>query len=96
VAYGVAESLPAASPFLTRFRILEDFPFQPKQLKTHLKRLGWTNRTEFKKRSMQLDPEEVRRDMRLPEHSHDASFGVVFLFPWRGKPWIVLAERVCD
>ena len=96
VAYGVAESLPAASPFLARFRILEEFPFQPKQLKTRLKQRGWTNRTEFKKRSMQLDPEEVRREMRLPEHSHDAPFGVVFLFPWRGKPWSVLAERLCD
>ena len=94
VAYGIASRLPAPSPFLSRFLILSAIPFQPKQLKAALGMLRWSNRTEFKKRAVPLDPEAVRAEMKLPDHSHESPFGVVFLLPWQGKPWAVIAERI--
>lgn len=94
VAYGVADVLPDSSPFLSRFSIIAALPFSPKQLKAKLAGLGWSNRTEFKKRAVAFDPEAVRAEMRLPDHSHESSFGVVFLLPWQGKPWAVVAERI--
>jgi len=96
VAYGISPTAPTPSPLLDRFRIVTDFAYQSKRLKEKLHELGWSNRTEFKKRAMALDPESLRREMGLPEHSHNAPFGVVFIFPWRGKPWVVLAERIRD
>jgi hypothetical protein len=56
--------------------------------------LRWSTRTEFKKRAVPLDPEAVRAEMKLPDHSHESPFGVVFLLPWQGKPWAVIAERI--
>lgn len=96
VAYGIAPELPEPSPFVDRFKIVGDLPFHAKKVKTRLTELGWSNRTEFKKRAVSVDPEQFRRDISLPEHSHNAPFGVVFIFPWQGKPWVVVAERIRD
>lgn len=93
VAYGVSVTQPENSPFMTSFRIIEAFPFNLKALRTSLRSLAWTSRTEIKKRNFPGDPEELRAELKLPQHKHDAPFGTIFLFKWRGKTWVVLAKR---
>jgi hypothetical protein len=36
----------------------------------------------------------VRASLRLPPHTHNALFGTVFLFTWRGSHHVVLGERL--
>lgn len=96
VAYGISPGAPGRSPLISAFRIISEGPLKVSDLRASLVRLGWSNRTEIKKRSVNVDPEQLRRELSLREHSHEAEFGVVFLFPWRGKPWCVLCERECD
>lgn len=93
VAYGITTTLPAPTPLLSAFQILESFPYNLKKLKNSLQRLGWTNRTEIKKRNFPGDPEEIRATLHLPPHAHNASFGTIFLFKWDSKTWVVLAQR---
>ncbi len=93
IAYGIASTLPNPTPLLSTFRIIEAFPHNLKKLKESLLRLGWTNRTEIKKRNFPGDPEEVRSALHLPPHAHNAPFGTIFLFKWHSKTWVVLAQR---
>ena len=94
VAYGISSSRPDPSPLYTVYRVLENLPFSKKKLKEALTRLGWSNRTELKKRNFSGDIEQIRADLELPKHSHTAPFGVVFFFRYHGKPWAVIAERL--
>ncbi len=96
VSYGFSEELAPSSPLLSRFSVVDSMPFHAKPLRSRLASLGWTSRTEFKKRSVQVDPDSLRREMQLPDHSHGAPFGVVFVLPWQGKQRVVLAERISD
>lgn len=93
VAYGVTTTLSAPTPLLNTFQIIEAFPHNTKKLKESLQRLGWTNRSEIKKRNFPGDPEEIRTTLHLPPHTHNAPFGTIFLFKWHSKTWIVLAQR---
>lgn len=94
VAYGTSDTAPAPTPLLTTYKILAHFPFSAKKLIADLSERGWSNRTELKKRSFSGDIEKIRRELHLPKHTHDAPFGVVFFFTYRGKPWSVVAERI--
>lgn len=96
VAYGSSPTAPAPSPLYTSYRVLEHFAFSTKRLKQAVSERGWSSRTELKKRNYSGELEEIRRELRLPKHSHSASFGVIFLFTYGGKPWSVLAERVYE
>jgi hypothetical protein len=58
-----------------------------------LAELGWTNRTEIKKRNFNGDPEAIRSSLKLPPHTHNAPFGTIFLFKWRQRNRAVLALR---
>ncbi len=94
VAYGVATEQPDPSPLYTAYRILENLPFSKKKLKEALNRLGWSNRTELKKRNFSGELEQIRAELDLPKHTHTSPFGVVFFFRYHGKPWAVIAERL--
>ena len=93
VAYGISSSRPSDSPLLTSFRIIEHLPYSKRNLKAILNRLGWSNRTELKKRNFSGDIEQIRAELDLPKHSHSAPFGVVLFFRYHGKPHAVVAER---
>ncbi len=94
VAYGISSSPVPPSPLYTRYTVLEDLPFSKKKLKEALTRLGWSNRTELKKRNFSGDVEQIRAELDLPKHTHTAPFGVVFFFRYHDKPWAVIAERL--
>ncbi len=94
VAYGISGEAPTLDPLLTCFRILDAFPYHLKKLKEAVRPLGWSRRTELKKRTCPLDLDEVRAALPLEEHSHEAPFGVLFFFRWRSVTWVVLAERI--
>ena len=94
VAYGVSATQPEPSPLYTAYRILESLPFSKKKLKEAISRLGWSNRTELKKRNFSGELEQIRAELDLPKHTHTSPFGVVFFFRYHGKPWAVIAERL--
>jgi hypothetical protein len=93
IAYGITDAPPAPTPLMTVFRIVESFPYNVKRLKEALNTLGWTSRTEFKKRNFLGDLEEIRSTMHLKPHTHNAPYGTIFLFKWHNKTWVVLAQR---
>jgi hypothetical protein len=94
VAYGVSTEPPTPSPFLHSFRIIDAFPFTLTRLRQALQSLQWTNRTELKKRNCSLELDAIRTSLKLPPHRHNAPFGTVFLFSWRGSKQVVLGERL--
>lgn len=94
VAYGIASTQPEESPLFTSFKILEHLPYSKKKLKEVLTKLGWSNRTELKKRNFSGDIEQIRADLNLPKHTHSSPFGVAFFFRYHGKPWALVAQRV--
>lgn len=93
LAYGVSAEKPPETPLLSSFSVLESAPYHLRKLKNTLKQLGWTRRTEFKKRSYDGNLDAVRAAMDLPEHRNGAPFGTVFLFSWHKQIWAVLAQR---
>ncbi len=94
VAYGISSTQPAPSPLYTAYRVLENLPFSKKKLKETLTRLGWSNRTELKKRNFSGEIEQIRAELDLPKHTHTSPFGVVFFFRYHDKPWVIVAERL--
>ena len=96
VAYGISTTQPKRSDLFTSFRIIENLPYSKKKLKVVLDRLGWSNRTELKKRSFSGDIEQIRAELDLPKHTHTSPFGVVFFFRYHGKPWALVAERLYE
>jgi hypothetical protein len=93
VAYGISNQLPSSGAFLRSFRIVDAAPYSASNLRRTLHSLGWSNRTEIKKRNCALDIDAVRTSLRLSPHSHDAPFGTVFIFRWNGTHHVILAER---
>jgi SAM-dependent methyltransferase len=93
VAYGISPIQPAQDPLLVCFEIIDAFPFSPHKLREVVTSLGWTNRTEIKKRNIQIDPEEVRSLLKLQPHYHDAPFGTILLFTRHDTQWAIVARR---
>lgn len=93
-AYGVSSNL-VRSPFLQPFRIIDTIPFRIAALSKRIHTLGWSSRTEIKKRGVDVDPDEVRRKLKLPRPKNGAApFGVV-LIGRRGESLsAILAERI--
>lgn len=96
VAYAVTSDLPTPSPLLRAYRVVKALPFNVKKLRRELATLGYSNRTELKKRNFSRDLEEIRSDLKLPPHSHTSPFGVLFFFRQGNSPWVVIAERCCE
>jgi hypothetical protein len=78
---------------MTAFQIIESFPYNLKKLRESLTKLGWTSRSELKKRNFPGDLEEIRAALHLAPHAHNAPYGTIFLFKWNSKTWVVLAQR---
>jgi|GEM_PF-1526326 len=94
VAYGISAEAPRGDIFLDSFRIIDSLAFTPSTLRQKLQTLGWTNRTELKKRALTVDLDDLRTSLRLHPHTHNARFGTVFLFTWHGVRQAIIAERL--
>jgi SAM-dependent methyltransferase len=96
IAYAVSATEPPRSALVKAYRVIDCVPFSIKGLKSTLQSLGWSNRTELKKRNFPLELERVRADLKLPSHSHNAPFGVLFFFKHAAQSWVVLADRCSE
>ena len=63
IAY-VATDVDRATPFAVRYEVLGEAPFALKALRAHLRGLGYGD-VIVKKRGVAVDPEELRRRLRL-------------------------------
>jgi SAM-dependent methyltransferase len=63
IAY-IAADAAGATPFATRYEVLGEAPFGLKPLRAHLRGLGYGD-VVVKKRGVAVDPEELRRRLRL-------------------------------
>jgi hypothetical protein len=68
IAYVFADA-PARTGFAHCFEVLEEMPFAPRRLRAALRERG-VGRLEIRKRGVDVDPDQLRRDLRL---SGDAS-----------------------
>jgi hypothetical protein len=80
---------PIADAALGCFEVLDQMAFDRRRVRAALKtrRMG---RLEVKKRATRPDPAAVARALSVPG---DTS-GTLFLFPFRGRVWAVIARRV--
>lgn len=76
-------------PAFTAFEITDTMPFDMKRLKAALRarKLG---RLEIKKRCLDIDPEAVRRQLRVPGDER----GILLLTRFRDRALAILARRV--
>jgi len=88
VAYLTADE-PRSSPLLSAFEVLDVIPYRPKVLKTWL-RARQIGRLEVKKRGVELDPEQVRRELHLP--GDEAA--TLLLCRISGRITAILARRI--
>jgi len=63
IAY-IATDAAQATPFAVRYEVLGEVPFAHKALRAHLRGLGYGD-VIVKKRGVAVDPEELRRRLRL-------------------------------
>jgi hypothetical protein len=77
------------TPFASRFRVIESFPFDERLLKKELAARG-IGRLEIKKRGMDVDPAKLRTKLNP---KGDAS-GTLILTRVGGKRMALLADRV--
>jgi hypothetical protein len=96
VAYGISETKPHQDALISTFQVVDAFAFSIPKLRSTLASLGWTNRSEFKKRNFGDDLDQLRSSMKLPPHFHGAPFGTILLFTWHNTPWVIIARRVSE
>jgi hypothetical protein len=94
VSYGVSSLAPTPSPLIESFSILATFELSASRLRAVLKDLGWSNRTEFKKRNTPLCLDTLRNSLKLPPHTNAAPFGTVIIFRLGREQIAVVAERI--
>lgn len=84
IAYVTTDS-DAVSPYSRRLAVLEALPFSLKRLREVLRARG-VGRLDVKKRGTAVDPEQLRRDLRLRGSEH----AVVVLTRIAGEHWAVI------
>lgn len=87
IAYLTAEE-PQSTPFAKCYGLVDSFPFQLKRLRSHLRERN-VGRVTIKKRGSPLDPDWLRRQLRLEgdEHCH------VFLTHVMGEPFVLIGRE---
>jgi hypothetical protein len=88
IAYLTADA-PAATPFATGFRVLEQLPFQERDLKRALRQRS-IGTLEIKKRGVDVDPATLRKRLSLS----GAESATVVLTRVGGKHTALLVERL--
>ncbi len=90
IAYLVGSAPAQATPFARAFHVRDGFPFALKRLNRRLAELG-IGQVEIKKRGFPVEPEEMRRRLKLAEGGARA---VLFLTRRGNAHWVIVAERV--
>jgi precorrin-6B methylase 2 len=88
IAYVTSDAL-VRTPYATSYEVLEAMPFGLKRLRAALRARG-VGSVVVKKRGSALDPQALRRQLRL---SRDGPEVTVFLTRVAGEPWALLAHR---
>jgi hypothetical protein len=79
-----------ATPFATAYEVRDAMPFQLKRLRTALRGRG-VGRVVVKKRGSAIEPEQLRRQLRLDPAAPDRA--VVILTRLAGAPYAVIARE---
>jgi SAM-dependent methyltransferase len=90
IAYVTCDEEPQADPLYARFRVDEVLPFSMKALRAALRVRG-VGRVEIKKRGFAMDPDEVRRGLKLDRAARAGR--TVLLTRIGDDPIAVIAER---
>jgi len=77
-----------STPFASCYAIDDYFPFQLKRLRAYLRQRGIGSVT-IKKRGSPLDPDELRRRLRLSGDGHC----IVFLTQVQGQPTVLVGRQ---
>jgi len=88
-AYFTSEQ-PVNDPLLACFEVIDHLPFRVGPLKNHLQSLG-IGRLEIKKRGIQVDPEQLRKQLKLR-----GSGSATLLLGKLGPQEIAILARRCD
>ena len=88
VAYLSSDS-PVETPFATRFRVREVFRFGLKRLQGYL-RVAGIGRLEIKKRRFPIEPDDLRRQLRLGGEGE----ATLVLTRIGEKPTVIVCDRV--
>jgi len=91
IAYLTCDETVAASPMYAAFEVIESWPFSLKHLRKRVHALG-IGRVEVKKRGSAIDPEVLRKQLKLDPHN--AVDAVILLTRLRQDPFVVIAKRV--
>lgn len=87
IAYLTAEQ-PRATPFARCYALADSFPFQLKRLRRYLRERK-VGRVTIMKRGSPLDPEWLRRQLRLSGDEHRT----VFLTRVTGEPFVLIGQK---
>jgi hypothetical protein len=87
IAYLTADRA-QATPFARCYALDDYFPFQLKRLRAYLRQRGIGSVT-IKKRGSPLDPEELRRRLRLQGNGHC----IIFLTKVQGQPMVLVGQQ---
>jgi hypothetical protein len=87
IAYLTGER-PCPTPAMAAFRVVDVLPFDLRRVKAWLRERG-IGRLEVKKRGVELEPEAVRRQLRVPG---DRAI-TLLIAPLAGRVTALLAER---
>lgn len=88
IAY-LSTDAPVDTPFATRFRVLDSFPFGLKKLRAYLRTRN-VGRVEIKKRGTAVDPDQLRQQLALKGENA----ATLILTRLRGKQSVLVVERV--
>jgi len=91
IAYITCDGRPPASPLYAAFEVIEAMPFSLKSLRARVHALG-IGRVEVKKRGSALDPELLRKQLRLDAKAARAA--VILLTRIGRNPFAVIATRL--
>jgi THUMP domain-like len=80
---------PISDPALVTFKIVELLPFRTRKLADHLRTRN-IGQLEIKKRGIEIDPEALRRDLKL----RGDNAATLLLAKIAGRPTAILANRV--
>lgn len=99
-ALGFSRDCPPNSALYERFKISDTFTFNIKTLRARLRDLNWSSRSEIKKRNIEVDPDGLRLELKLPaptstpaSASGTLPFGVIFLTRINDRRLAILAQR---
>lgn len=94
IALGLCQEPKKCAPFGRFFQILEVLPADTKLAGKRLRELGWSRAAEIKKRGVEVDPDQMRRTLKLGPVCDNDDSGVVLFTRTLERHIILLCKRV--